>query len=92
MRKLMYVTFILITLMMFGIANGHEGHGFKHKEGPIKNIVGARGCQGTQVWYHDHDQDGKVDACTEIIFTHGKIHVRPIPMTNGTCECPKEGD
>jgi len=77
---------------MVNYAYGHESHGFTHM-GPEGSgpIIGQRYCPGslTQMWYHDHNEDGKVDGCTLVIFAHETIHVQPVGMTNGTCECPQ---
>ena len=80
---------MVLTFSLVNYSYGHEGHGFKHMEGPSGLLIGQRQCpDGTMVWYHDDNEDNIVDGCTQVILTHDKIHIRHIDMVNGTCECP----
>ena len=61
----------------------------KHAQGTIGPAISGRYCSTTQVWALDKDGDGEVDECVQLIFTHDKLHVKSIPITNGKCECPE---
>ena len=85
MKYLIIICAVLIPALGFS----HEGHGFKHAQGTIGPAISGRYCSTTQVWALDKDGDGEVDECVQLIFTHDKLHVKSIPITNGKCECPE---
>ena len=84
---------ILILLILFsGSAVAHETHGWKHATETIGPAISGRYCPGlgtVQIWGLDENDDGELDGCVLIIYIHEKIHIRPVILKDGTCECPR---
>ena len=98
-EKIIAILFIagLITVLGWSVvqifAYAHESHGFTHMEGSSGSITGQRYCgDGTIVWFQDLDEDGELDTCTRVIFTHEKIHIRRSLPVDETCSCNVEGE
>ena len=79
---------------MINLAYGHEGYGFTHLNGNSGPLIGQRSCPGsmTYLWFHDDNNDGKVDRCSQIFIDHGQIHVKPATLRDGKCLCWEEED
>lgn len=84
MQILIFVCVLTITTLGFS----HELNGFKH-ESHIGPAIGAAHCgYGIDIWWLDRDEDGVIDGCALLIFSHDKFHVKEIPMIDGKCKCP----
>ena len=81
---------LFLCLIMPPNALAHETHGWKHADGTTGPAISGRYCEGglTQVWEIDKDDDGVVDECLNLIFTHEKLHIKIIVMKDGVCKCP----
>jgi len=86
---------ILLALLLVTaeFVEGHEGDGFTHMIGSSGPLIGSSMCGMTTIWAHDDDEDGNVDRCSQVMLVHGEVHLKDIPVTNGTCLCPgREGE
>ena len=82
---------IILLIFSFGVylSIAHETNEYKHAKGTIGPAIGVMYCDiGSQVWWLDRNDDGEVDGCIHIIYTHEKMHVRELPLINGECSCP----
>jgi hypothetical protein len=91
------IAFVALILMgkCAGDALGHEGHGFNHiKEGETTGpCIGSRSCElGISRWTIDDNHDGTADRCIDLIFTHGKYHIKHVDavIENNICQCRSE--
>jgi hypothetical protein len=81
---------ILLFLSVHIPGNAHQTHGWKHAEGKIGPAISGRYCPDlTQVWEIDKNEDGVMDECVNLLFTHERIHVKKIFIKDGKCECPR---
>jgi hypothetical protein len=80
---------ILLFLLVHIPGSAHQTHGWKHATGTIGPAISGRYCSDmTQVWEIDKDEDGVMDECVNLLFTHERIHVKKIVIINDKCECP----
>ena len=84
-----YLQILICVGFFINTSLAHETSEYKHAVGNIGPSIGGRYCgDASQVWKIDKDGDGKMDGCIHIIYTHEKIHIRTLAITNGECRCP----
>lgn len=84
------LTAMLLALLTFTtISYAHESAGYEHQVGKSGMMVGQGPCGMSTMWYHDDTEDGEVNRCSQMMLVHGQVHVKDIPIVDGTCECPR---